>query len=100
MTQDKLIQRVLKPLVWVLCLAPLLGLTGLAYMGEMTANPIEFLNRYLGEWALKFLLSALMMTPLKIVTGWAGFTRFRRLLGLFSFFYAVFPILGNVCVLK
>ena len=96
MTQDKLIQRVLKPLVWVLCLAPLLGLTGLAYMGEMTANPIEFLNRYLGEWALKFLLSALMMTPLKIVTGWAGFTRFRRLLGLFSFFYAVLHLSSYV----
>ena len=89
MTQNDLIRRVLKPIVWVLCLSPLAGLAWLAYTGGMTANPIEFLNRYLGEWALKFLLFALMVTPLRGLTGWAGFARFRRLLGLFAFFYAV-----------
>ena len=89
MKQNDLIRRVLKPIVWVLCLAPLAGLAWLAYTGGMTANPIEFLNRYLGEWALKFLLFALMITPLRGLTGWTGFTRFRRLIGLFAFFYAV-----------
>jgi len=89
MTQDKLIRRVLKPLVWVLSLAPLAWLGWLAYSGGLTANPIEFLNRYLGEWALKFLIIAIAVTPLRGLTGWAGFTRFRRLLGLFAFFYVV-----------
>ncbi|NQV98176.1 MAG: sulfoxide reductase heme-binding subunit YedZ [Rhodospirillales bacterium] len=89
MTQDRLIRHVLKPLLWLLCLAPLAGLGWLAYTGGLTANPIEFLNRYLGEWALKFLLIALTVTPLRSLTGWAGIIRFRRLLGLFAFFYVV-----------
>ena len=61
MTQDILLRFALKPVVWVLCLSPLVELTWLFNTGGMTANPIEFLNRYLGEWALKFLLFALMM---------------------------------------
>ncbi len=96
MTQDKLIRRVLKPLVWVLCLAPLVNLAWLAYSGGLTANPIEFLNRYLGEWALKFLLIALTVTPLRGITGWSGLARFRRLLGLFAFFYVVLHLSSYV----
>lgn len=79
----------LKALVWILCLSPLVHLAWLFYAGEVTANPIEFLNRYLGEWTLKFLLIALIITPLRGITGWARLTRLRRLLGLFAFFYAV-----------
>lgn len=89
MTQNNLIRRILKPIVWILCLAPLAWLAWLAYSGGLTANPIEFLNRYLGEWALKFLLIALAITPLRHMTGWSGFARFRRLLGLFAFFYVI-----------
>ena len=89
MTTDTLIRRVLKPLVWALSLAPLFWLAWLAYTNAMTANPIEFLNRYLGDWALRFLLIALAITPLRILTNWAPITRFRRLLGLFAFFYVV-----------
>ncbi len=96
MTQDKLIRRVLKPVVWVLCLGPLGGLAWLAYSGGLTANPIEFLNRYLGEWALKFVIFALAITPLRGLTGWAGLTRFRRLLGLFAFFYVVLHLSSYV----
>ena len=88
MTQDLLNHFALKPVVWILCLSPLAELAWLFYTGGMTANPIEFLNRYLGEWALKFLLFALMVTPIREITGWAGLLRFRRLLGLFAFFYA------------
>ena len=88
MTEDILIRFALKPLVWILCLSPVAQLVWLFYTGGMTANPIEFLNRYLGEWALKFLLIALMISPLRGITGWIGFIRFRRLLGLFAFFYA------------
>ena len=96
MTQDKLIRQVLKPLVWVLCLAPLPWLGWLAYTGGLTANPIEFVTRYMGETALKMLLFALTTTPLHGLTGWAGFTRFRRLLGLFAFFYAVLHLSSYV----
>ncbi len=96
MTQDKLIRRVLKPAVWLLSLAPLAWLGWLAYSGGLTANPIEFLNRYLGDWALRFLLIALAVTPLRGITGWAGFARFRRLLGLFAFFYVVLHLSSYV----
>ena len=89
MTQDIWVCYIFRPLVWVLCLSPLASLAWLFYSSGMTANPIEFLNRYLGEWALKFLLFSLSITPLRRITGWAGVTRFRRLLGLFAFFYAV-----------
>ncbi len=89
MTQDTWVCFILKPIIWMLCLSPLAVLVWLFYTGNMTANPIEFLNRYLGEWALKLLLVALIITPLREITGWVGFIRFRRLLGLFSFFYAV-----------
>jgi sulfoxide reductase heme-binding subunit YedZ len=74
----------------------LAGLGWLFYTGGMTANPIEFLNRYLGEWALKILLFALIITPLRGITGWAGFTHFRRLLGLFAFFYAALHFVSYI----
>ena len=89
MKTDTLIRRVLKPLVWALSLAPLVWLAWLANTDGLTANPIEFLNRYLGNWALRFLLIALAITPLRILTNWAPITRFRRLLGLFAFFYVI-----------
>lgn len=89
MTQDQLIRRVLKPLVWVLSLGPVLALGWYAYADQLTANPIEFLIRYTGDWALRFLLLALAITPLRTITGWNGFARFRRLIGLFAFFYVI-----------
>lgn len=89
MTQDQWIRRVFKPLVWGLGLAPIAWLCWLGYTGGLTANPIEFLIRETGDWALRFLLIALAVTPLRKMTGWSGFARFRRLLGLFAFFYVV-----------
>jgi sulfoxide reductase heme-binding subunit YedZ len=56
--------------------------------GRLTANPIaEVLNRF-GFWTLTFLLLSLAITPLRIVTGWGGAVRYRRMIGLFAFFYA------------
>jgi sulfoxide reductase heme-binding subunit YedZ len=89
MQQNILIHYIFKHIIWALCLSPLVGLVWLFHSGGMTANPIEFLNRYLGEWSLKFLLFALIVTPLREITGWAGVAPFRRLLGLFAFFYAI-----------
>jgi methionine sulfoxide reductase heme-binding subunit len=56
--------------------------------GRLTANPIaEVLNRF-GFWTLTFLLLSLAITPVRIVTGWGGAVRYRRMIGLFAFFYA------------
>ena len=76
----------------MLCLAPLawlsLGAFGLAGQGLGT-NPVEELLHELGRWALKFLLLTLAVTPLRRLTGWAWLVRFRRMLGLFAYFYAL-----------
>jgi sulfoxide reductase heme-binding subunit YedZ len=67
---------------------PLAKVAYQALHGGLTANPIaEVLNRF-GFWTLVFLLLSLVPTALRIVTGWGGAVRFRRMVGLFAFFYA------------
>ena len=82
--------RALKVLVFALCLAPL-ALLGLETFGVgglgLGANPVEELIHRLGKWGLKFLLITLAVTPLRKLTGWNWLIRFRRMLGLFAFFY-------------
>tara|TARA_R110000868_G_scaffold31905_1_gene116528 strand:+ start:3762 stop:4292 length:531 start_codon:yes stop_codon:yes gene_type:complete len=75
------------PLAWLLTQ----GLTG-----GLGANPIEALIRGLGDWALRFLLIALAVTPVRIVTGWLPIARLRRMLGLFAFFYVTLHVLSYV----
>ncbi len=93
---------IIKPLVWVLCLAPLAWLGWLVadaffYGGRgLTANPVEFINRYLGDWALRILLVALAVTPVRVLSGWKQVVRLRRLLGLFAFFYVVLHVANYV----
>jgi sulfoxide reductase heme-binding subunit YedZ len=93
---------VIKPIVWVLCLAPLVWLGWLVleviyFEGRgLTANPVEFLNLYLGDWAIRILLVSLAVTPIKILTGWKQIVRLRRLLGLFAFFYVALHIANYV----
>lgn len=79
--------RWLKPAVFVASLAPLAWLVWHALFGYLGVNPIETVNRYLGDWALRFLLIALAVTPMRQVSGWAPVARLRRMLGLFAFFY-------------
>ena len=82
--------RVSKPVVFLICLLPLLLLLGGAFplAGlSLGANPIEELLHELGRWGLKFLLLTLAITPLRHWTGWNWLVRFRRMLGLFAFFY-------------
>jgi len=78
---------VAKPLVFVLCLTPLAWLAWAAAAGGLGVNPIEAVNRFLGDWALRFLLISLAVSPLREITGQAVLIRFRRMLGLFAFTY-------------
>lgn len=81
-----------KPLVFTLCLAPLLWLILSAFelAGQgLGTNPIEALLHELGRWGLKFLLLTLAISPLRRWTGWTWLLRFRRMLGLFAYFYAL-----------
>lgn len=87
---SKLFFRVTKPVVFLICLSPLLILLGGAFSVaglSLGANPIEELLHELGRWGLKFLLLTLAVTPLRRWTGWNWLVRFRRMLGLFAFFY-------------
>ena len=76
-----------KPLVFILCLLPLLSLIWGWYQHQLGANPIEVITRSLGEWGLLLLLITLTMTPLRDAVGKSWPIQFRRMLGLFSFFY-------------
>jgi methionine sulfoxide reductase heme-binding subunit len=77
----------LKPLVFAACLFPLARLGWLAADNGLGANPVEFVIRSLGIWALTFLLITLAVTPLRRLTSWNALIRLRRMLGLFAFFY-------------
>ena len=80
-----------KPLVFLACLLPALHAVGDIYgiTGTLGANPIENLQDRFGVWGLRFMLIALAVTPLRMVSGWNWLTRFRRMLGLFAFFYVL-----------
>ena len=82
----------IKPAVFALCLAPaaylLMGALGLGSI-SLGADPVKVLLHTCGNWALKFLLITLLMTPLRDVTHSIFWLRFRRMFGLFAFFYAV-----------
>lgn len=78
----------IKTVLWLLCLLPLSRLVYLAFTDELGANPIEFITRSTGTWTLVGLLITLSITPLRKLTGLGWLLRFRRLLGLFAFFYA------------
>ena len=76
-----------KPLVFAACLVPFGLLLRGALSGDLGANPLDRVTDVTGEWGLRFLLLTLAITPLRQLTGIAGFQRFRRMLGLFAFFY-------------
>lgn len=78
-----------KPLLFLASLLPLARLVWLGFTGDLTANPIEYITHQTGTWALNFLLFTLAVTPLVRLTGYTPLTGLRRMLGLYSFFYAV-----------
>jgi len=77
-----------KPVVFLLCLTPLALLIWRWHAQNLTANPIEFITHATGDWTLRFLIITLCITPLRKLLGLPELIRFRRLLGLFAFFYA------------
>ncbi len=76
-----------KVLIFVVCLTPLLNLGWRGYQQELTANPIEYITHNTGDWTIRFLLITLTITPLRGLLNQPQLIRFRRMLGLFAFFY-------------
>jgi len=81
----------LKAIVFLLALVPLARLaTGALFFPDwLGANPAEFITRSLGDWTLRFLLITLAVTPLRKLSGWHWLANFRRMFGLYAFFYGV-----------
>jgi sulfoxide reductase heme-binding subunit YedZ len=96
MTGVRTVRFVVKPVVFAAALAPLVHLAHGAAFGGLGPNPIEAITHGTGDWTLRFLLITLALTPLRVLTGWNGFARFRRMLGLFAFFYGCLHLLTYV----
>lgn len=77
-----------KVVVFSIGLSPIIFLFYFAFSDQLTANPIEFITHYTGDWALYFLLITLTISPIRKLKGWSKPLQFRRMLGLFAFFYA------------
>ncbi len=86
----------IKLALFLACLAPAAWLGYRFIMDDLGSNPIEALIRGLGDWALRFLLLTLTVTPLRRLTGQHWLMRLRRMLGLTVFFYALLHLLGYV----
>lgn len=82
--------------MFVLSSAPFLWIVLRAYQGKLTANPVEFLQHATGDWTLRFLIFTLAITPLRKLLDLADLIRFRRMLGLFAFFYACLHFLTYI----
>lgn len=83
-----------KPLVFVLALLPFVYLLWAAAFDQLGANPAEALVRSTGDWTLRMLCVVLAVTPLRVLTGNPALARFRRMLGLFVYFYVSLHLLS------
>jgi sulfoxide reductase heme-binding subunit YedZ len=77
-----------KVAVFLLCLVPVARLGWRAWSGNLTASPIEFITHFTGDWAIRLLVATLAVTPLRKLLHLPDLIRFRRMIGLFAFFYA------------
>ncbi|MEO5672558.1 MAG: protein-methionine-sulfoxide reductase heme-binding subunit MsrQ [Ramlibacter sp.] len=83
-----------KPVVFALALLPFSWLLYGAIANQLGANPAEYLIRATGDWTLRFLCITLAVTPLRTIAGLPALARFRRMLGLFVYFYVVMHLLS------
>ena len=88
--------RVLKVMVFVLCLGPAAILTWKGFHDLLGANPIDVITRTTGRWTLTFLLITLGITPVRRLTSMPWMIRFRRMVGLFAFFYGCLHLMTYV----
>jgi methionine sulfoxide reductase heme-binding subunit len=89
-----LLHRAAKPVLFATCLLPFAWLFYSAVSNQLGANPAEALIRATGDWTLRFLCIVLAVTPLRTITNTPGLARFRRMLGLFVYFYVLVHLLS------
>ena len=93
---DRTVRVVVKPLVFLASLGPAAWLTWAAVTGSLSANPLAELTNETGVWTLRFLCITLAITPLRRVSGWNRLIAFRRMTGLYAFFYGTLHLLTYV----
>lgn len=79
----------MKPFVFAAALVPFAHLVWRGFKGDLTADPLVEITNETGIWTLRFVVITLAITPIRRITGWNPVIRFRRMLGLFAFFYAM-----------
>lgn len=98
--QKLLLHAAAKPILFVICLLPFAWLAWNVVQAQMGnanvlgANPAEYLIRATGDWTLRFLCIVLAVTPLRVISSTPALARFRRMLGLFTYFYVVIHLLS------
>jgi methionine sulfoxide reductase heme-binding subunit len=90
---DRIVRWVFKPLVFIAGLGPLAWLVWAVVTGNLSANPLSDLTNETGVWTLRFICITLAITPLRALSGWNAVIRFRRMTGLFAFFYGTLHFL-------
>jgi sulfoxide reductase heme-binding subunit YedZ len=93
---DRMVRFVLKPLAFLAALGPAAWLGWAALTGTLSANPLSDLTNETGVWTLRFLCVTLSITPLRRISGWNGLIKFRRMAGLYAFFYGTLHLLTYV----
>jgi methionine sulfoxide reductase heme-binding subunit len=83
----QLVRRVYKPVVFVFCLGPFAWLVYNAFWGDLGVNPVETITNETGIWTLRLLAVTIAITPVRWLTKWNPIINFRRMIGLFAFFY-------------
>ena len=83
----------IKAVIFAAALVPAAALVYSFYTNDLTANPLDYITKQTGWWSLALLVISLTVTPIRRFTGWNQIIRLRRMLGLFSFFYAVLHLL-------
>ena len=92
--QKLLLHPAAKPILFIVCLLPFTWLFYSALSDQLGANPAEALIRATGDWTLRFLCIVLAVTPLRVISGTPALARFRRMFGLFVYFYVVVHLLS------
>jgi methionine sulfoxide reductase heme-binding subunit len=93
MSADRWIRWVLKPIVFAAALIPLAYIIWAALNGQLTADPLKEITHETGDWTLRFVVVTLAVTPARRMFGWNWLIKFRRMFGVYAFFYGTMHFL-------
>jgi len=93
MSADRWVRLVFKPIAFAAALVPFVHLVWRGINGDLTADPLVEITNETGIWTLRFVVITLAITPFRRLSGWNPAIRFRRMIGLFAFFYAMLHFL-------